>query len=92
MIPPENASLVISLSGLLAAMVALFRVGVEAGRFREFKEVTERNRVDDRSQAGGYVRREEFSAIEKHIDRRFDALDRQVEQLRVDLHTLSTSE
>jgi hypothetical protein len=87
---PENASIVISLSGLFAAMLALFRVGVEAGRFREFKEVTERNRIDDRKQSSGYVRREEFAAIEKHIDRRFDALDRQVEQLRIGLHGLSS--
>jgi hypothetical protein len=92
MTPSENASVAISMSGLLAAMVALFRVGVEAGRFREFKETTEQNRAEDRKQSSSYVRREEFSAIEKHIDRRFDALDRQVEQLRVDLHTLSTSE
>lgn len=85
-----NAPIILSLSALLAAGVGLFKVGSEAGRFREFKENMESDRKVATEANGSLVKRHEVDTLQKHIDQRFDALDKQMEGIRADVRTLAT--
>lgn len=89
-IDAANAPLLLSLSSLVAAGIGLFKVGAEAGRFREFKENMESDRKAVADTNGTFVKRHELDTLQKNIDHRFDALDKQMEGVRADVRTLAS--
>jgi hypothetical protein len=81
---PSAATVSLFLSGgsLLAAVGSLWRLGMWAGRFVEFKENSERERKETREAAVTVVQRHEIETLGTHIDRRFDELSAQIAEIR----------
>lgn len=82
-------SFVVSGAALLAAGAAIWRGGVMAGRFTEFKETTDREREERKresataiTQNSDNVKRHELATLSEHIDRRFDEMGRQLAEIR----------
>lgn len=72
----------VSGTAIITAAISLFRVSHYLGRFQEFKESMERRENDFHREEDTFVRRVEWDQIARHLDQRFDSLEKQIGDIR----------
>jgi hypothetical protein len=86
-----DASVVLSWGAFFTVIGLAIKVGNDMGQMREFKRHIELRTTEVTKEADAFVRRVELNTISRHIDQRFDALDRQMQEFRSELGQLRTS-
>ena len=77
-----TVSTAISGTAILTAIFAVIRVSHYLGRFEEFKTQIERREQESLRDEETFVRRAEWTAVARHLDQRFDSLEKQIQDIR----------
>lgn len=77
-----SVSFAVSGTAILTALFALMRVSHYLGRFEEFKNQVERREQESLRDEETFVRRAEWNSVARHLDQRFDSLEKQIQDIR----------
>jgi hypothetical protein len=86
-----ESSLLLSWGAFFTVIGLAIKVGNDMGQMREFKKNIEQRTAEVTKEADAFVRRVEMNTISRHIDQRFDAFERQMQELRSEITMLRSA-